>query len=205
MSTMPNEQPVLPAETPLTDLERFFIDLQPINLWPANQNSNFGLIRGLALSPLQEVVTLLSELSNEMFASTTSGYMERWEDELGLPRGQGGRSISQRRRTILSRLAIGPFSHSRRNSVIEAAISDTFGDVPAFTAEGIELTSGGIIFHAEAGDVTALYRVVESIEQRSYQVRILDSVDVDVDWLTRELAWMTPGGKSFTINLVPVP
>lgn len=205
MSTMPNPQPALPAESFLSDLEKYFIDQQPINLWPVNQNSNFGLIRKLILDEMQEALTLLDELSNESFVSTASGYLGRWEVELGLPVGQGGRTDAQRRRTLESRLAIGPFTHARRNALIEAAIGDTFGEVPQFTAGGIPFGAGGIAFHSGIGDFTGTYAIKEDIENFSYEVRIRNDITLDEDWLRRELTWMTPGGISYTIVYVPIP
>lgn len=193
------EQPVLPAETPFGDLEQYFISLQPKNLWPENQDSNLGLLRFLICNSLEQANQLLAELANETFIVTSTGYLGLWEDELGLPKYQGGRTDDQRRAALLARREIGPFTRTRRARLIERFITETFGTALSFGADGITI-GAGVPLYADSGDVTDLYEVVEDISDFSYTVYILNTVTPDIDSLTRELTHITPAHISFTID-----
>lgn len=202
--TVPNTQPTLPAETALSDLEKYFISLQPVNLWPTNQNSNFGLFRQLICLQLEEATDLLDELTNESFITTSEGYLSLWETELGLPRGQGGRTIAQRRAALLARRAIGPFTRERRDTLIERFMAETFGAAPAFGTGGLVIGSG-ILLHSGVSVSARSFYVVENITNFSYDVRIIDSASPDTASLTRELLHITPAHLSFTITPVHDP
>src|SRR3954452_10281891 len=119
MSPMPNTQPILPEEGVKTDMEELFISEQPVNLFPTNQNSNFGLLRSLITTVFQDAMDLLMFLSNETFIASSMDYLSRWELEMGLPQELDGMSIELRRIFLLNRRSIAPFTRTRRRLLVE--------------------------------------------------------------------------------------
>lgn len=196
--TVPNPQPVLPAEIALTDVEALFQSEQPRN-WPLNQNSNLGFLRKIITAPLQQVVTWVSELALEMFIATSTGYLSTWERAMGIPVDPTGRTVPQRRAYLLSRRGISPFTRTRRKNIVESYITATFGTPAAFDGTGIPLTAAGVTLYGEYADPTTLYNIVEDVENFSYQVNISAAVLLDFDGLNRDLAWITPAHISFTV------
>jgi len=194
----PNSQPNLPAEGSYTDLEQLFISEQPKNLWPVNQNSNLGAIRSVLTGLLQDALNTLSQLSIERYAHTASGYLTRWEGEVGLPKAPTGKTEAQRRTLVLGRLTKGPFRRARRIEIVESYIQATFGTPASLTPEGLSLDASGISLLSEAGVVTSLYRIYEDVKNFSYDVRIKDTVDPDFVGMTRELGRIEPGGITGT-------
>lgn len=199
----PNSQPALPAEADYTDLEQGFISEQPKNLWPQNQNSNFGAIRKITTDLLQMAVTTLEELALEQHIATASGYLGRWEADLGLSVAPTGRTEAERRAVAKVRLAKGPFTRTRRREIVESYITATFGASLELTPTGLPLTSDGLALYSEPGVVTSLYSIVENVEDFSYVVSIQQDVDPDLISLQRELRSITPAHINFTIVEVP--
>lgn len=203
--TFPNTQPVLPAEAVPSNVEEYFINEQPQRLFPRNQNSNFGTVRKVITDEIQLAVETLSELFSELFVTTASGYLGLWEREVGLPDGSAALSVDDRRLRLLTRVARGPFTRTRRREVVERFIAATFGAGTDFGSSGIELTSGGVPMFSGVSSLAGTYSIVEDVEDFSYEVRILDTITVDLIGLTRELTWLTPAGISFTIVSTPAP
>ena len=200
---MPNAQPVMPVEIPLNDMEQFVDAEQPRNLWPRNQNSNFGTLRKVITSPLQDTIDTMNELLDEMFIDTSIGYLGLHEVELGLPKAVTGYSDVHRRATLYSRKARGPFTRPRLRNLVERFILDTFtsGTSTAFDASGIPITGAGItLYSGVAGPVSTLYRIYENVENFSYEVWIRSDVTPDVAGLTRELTYLTPAGITYTFS-----
>lgn len=195
---IPN-QPALPAEDSLNEVEKLFIEESPVGLWPENQDSNFGQVRRVITQPLDDVVVLVEELYNERFLDTMSGYIGRWERELSLPR-QTSKTNQQRTSIISSHLKKGAFTRARRDALIEEFIQATFGTSVALTPEGVSLPAGGVPLFADTAPVSTLYRVYENIADSSYVVWIVNTVTPDLTGLQRELAHFTPAGINFTID-----
>lgn len=196
--TIPN-QPLLPPETPLNEVERLFIEESPAGLWPENQDSNYGQYRRVITQPLDDAVGIVEELFNERFLDTASGYLSRWEHEMGLPK-QTGKTDIQRRSHLAARTKKGAFTRARRDAIIQTFIQATFGESLALTPEGISLPAGGAILMADPAPVESLYRVYENILDFSYEIWIVNTVTPDLLGLQRELAHFTPSGYPFTID-----
>lgn len=193
-------QPVLPPEGEYTDLERLFISEQPKLLWPTNQNSNLGVLRKALTDLPQEAVDQISELFLELFVVTASGYLSRWEEQVGLPKNPPSLTTLQRRNLILSRLIKTPFTRTRRREIVESYLRPTLGAAPQFTPEGLALTPDGIpLFSDVLTDVTDLYFIVEDIEGFAYYVYISDAATVNEVALNRDLFFFTPAGIYFQI------
>lgn len=199
---MPNSQPALPVEGPYNDVERVFIDEQP-SIWPKNQNSNLGTVRRVITQPLQDAIDQALDLWNQLFVSTASGYLGLWEADMGLPKATVGRTTAQRRTLVGFRMKKGPFTRTRRRMIVEDFITDTFGSPVAFDPTGVPLSSDGVPLYGEYGDVSTMYTITEDVENFSYTVNVIPSVDIDQAGLERELAYFTPSGISFTITRNP--
>jgi hypothetical protein len=153
-------QPTLPGEVRFTDAEKNFIEDSPVDLFPENQDSNFGLLRKLWTDRIQELIEQQNTIYNERFTATSDVFLDMWEKDVGLPTSRVvDRTVAQRRLDVMTRLFKGPFSTTIRNQIIANAISSTFGTVPAFGPTGIALSSGGLPLFAEAADVSTLFTV----------------------------------------------
>lgn len=204
MSTTPF-QPTLPAETTFSEAELSYVDDSPTNLYPENQNSNYGLLRKIWTDKTQELIDQLSLLYDERFADTSSTFLDVWEAETGLPVAPQGATVEQRRGNILNRLVKLPFTRARRAAIVESFIVATFGNPVVFTVDGIPITPAGIPLYSEGAAVTSLYTIIENVSGFSYTVRIKNTITPDLAGLNRELARITPAGISFTVTLVAVP
>jgi hypothetical protein len=192
-------QPALPAEGPYNDTEQLFIEESPIGLWPENQDSNFGQVRRVVTQPLQDAVDLVTELFNERFTDTATGYLGRWEQELGVPK-QSTKTAEQRRAYLEGRMKKGSFTRARRNEIIESFIKVTFGESIALLPDGVDLVAGGVPLFADTASVDTLYRVYEDIMNFSWELWIVNTVTPDIAGLTRELNHYDPAGYPFTID-----
>lgn len=201
MTTMPNPQPDLPVEGVYTDIELLMISEEPGGLFPENQNSNYGTLRKILSEPLQDAIDTLVMLLNELFISTANDFLGKWENELGLPDGSS-LSVDARRARLSSRMTLGAFTRTRRKNIVESYIQATFGTPAQFSPGGLSLL-GGIELHSESGDVTSMYTITEDVENFSYNVNIVPTVDPDIANLTRDLEWLTPAHISFTITRNP--
>lgn len=195
----------LPAETTPTDLELAFYEAEPPGLFPQNQDSYWGQLRKVVTDKLQEIADLFAVYYLNQSAETVSeDDMREWEEMLGIPAATT-RTASQRRSFILSRLAYGAFTRTRRRLLVESFILATFGTPISFTPGGVEFVSGGIPFFVETTNLAGTYNIVENIGAFSYDVRVLNTLGIDVTGLQRELARITPAGITFTITLTAAP
>lgn len=197
---LPNTQPALPPEGMISDIEAQIISEQPQRLYPTNQNSNFGAIRGVIAAELSDAVQLLDELYNELFIPTSVGYLSRWEGQAGLPRAVAGFSDDHRRTLLLSRRARGPFTRKRVRDTVTKFIEDTFGTGVDFGAGGIPLVGAGVPLFSGISSIIGTFRVYEDVQAFAYSVWIQSTVTPDIAGLTRELTWLTPSGIAFTID-----
>lgn len=194
-------QPTLPAEINFTQAELVFMDESPAGLFPENQDSNFGyIIRKIFSDLAQDVSDWQNTLYNERFVETAIQFLDQWEVDVGLPANPTGISIAQQRVAVLSRLRRGPFTRTRRNSVIEDYIATTFGNPIQLVPEGVEITAAGIPIYGESANPATLYRVYENQPIFSYEVWIANTTTPDVNSLTRELKRITPAGIAFNID-----
>ena len=197
MPPIPN-QPPLPPEGTFSEIEKLIIDDSPANLWPENQNSNFGALRKVLSGPMQESSDVVTELFNEFFVITANKHLYRHEYQYGLPDGTG-LSIDLRRANILGRARKTIFSRTRLDAMITAAIQATYGSSPQFSPEGIPIDAGGIILLADPADVSTLFRVYENQMNFSYEVWIHSSV-TPASTLLREIQRITPAGITVTLD-----
>lgn len=203
MSTFP--QPTLPPEIAPTAAEIAFIEESPPNFFPENQDSNFGfIIRKLWCDHVQEISDQQNLIFRENFAQTSTLLLDEWEEEYAVTQNPP-LDIAQRRAIILALLRRGLFTRALRDGIIESFIIATFGTVIEFTEFGIPFVSGGIPFASEAGDVGTLYKVVETLTNFTYQVRIKNTVAPNEFGLRQALDRITPAGISYTIVYVAVP
>jgi hypothetical protein len=194
----------IPPETSYSDIERDFIDNEPPGLLPGDQTSVWGQVRKVFADYLQVLADQLSTWYTNLDPGTSDVTdMRNWENELGIPVEAAGASIQQRQAFALARMARGPFTRSRRAALIEFFIVATFGNPLAFDSFGLALTPGGLPLFNEIVDVSGTYEVIEDIPDFSYEVRVLDSLGLDIPGLTRELDRITPAGIIFTVNEVP--
>lgn len=196
--TIPN-QPQVEIDDALSDMESLFLAESPPGMWPENSDSNFGAFRRAICTPLADAVVDLNSLYQQLFISTVSAYMNRWEREMGLPEAPENLTLAQRRTRILSRIRKTPWTTGRIEALVEDFITATFGEVPSFGTEGISL-AGGIPLHATPGDVSDLYTITYSPETFTVSIEIDDSIDIDVDGFSREMDWMTPAGMAWELT-----
>lgn len=190
----------LPAEVPLTDLERAFFESEPPGLFPQNQDSYWGQLRKVLSDKSQEVADLLTAYYLNMSALTVNlDDMTEWEQMLNIP-AMSGRTLDQRRSFVLSRLNYGAFTRAKRKAIIESFVVTTFGTPITFVPEGISFSAGGMPFFGESSILAGTYRVYEDIRAFAYAVWIKSTTTPDIPGLTRELARITPAGISFTID-----
>lgn len=190
-------QPLLPAPVAPSVIEQAYIQDSPAGLWPDNQDSNFGIHRKVFCDRLMDAATQLQLIFNEMFPTTSTQFIDKWEEQMGLPVNPPSRTLAQRQSAVTARRRRGAFTRTLRNTIIEGYIVATFGTVPAFGTQGITIGTG-IVFHSGAsGDPKLLYRVVEDIPNFKYHVLIDNTIAVDFQSLNRELLRLTPAGISF--------
>lgn len=196
-------QPTLPPEQAPSEIEKAFIEEEPPGLWPANQDSNYGLHRKILCDILTDVAAQLDLLLNEKFLETTNQFIEAHEEELGLTLNPSNITLAQRRAALFARKKRGPFTNSLRNQVIESFVQGalTGGSPATFGTSGISFTASGIpLYSGLSGDPKDYYSVIENVEGFSYSVVIDSRVNPDLVGLTRELTRITPAGISFTIT-----
>jgi hypothetical protein len=203
---MPIEnQPVLPEEESFSVLELAYIEESPPNLWPENQNSNFGARRKVVCDQMMIAYDDLQTLLNNIFISTADEFLDMWEELYGLPTFPAGKNIAERREIVIARFARGPFTRSMRDHVIDSLLSPgVVGPVVQLIPEGVAIPPTGIPLYNEASGIAPPYfQVIENITNFSYRVEIETGVTYDLTVLTRELTRITPAGISFTIVNVP--
>ena len=200
---MPNPQPTLPPEGVYTNIEKLFITEQPKNLWPENQNSNFGLLRRVLVSHLQYVMNMLTEMYIEHGIDTSAGYLGRWEEDLGLPKASS-LPLSIRRALVRIRREIGPFTTTRVKKIVELLISATFGPSLEITPPGIPMVSEGQPLFSGITSLEGSYQIIWKPETYSYEILLVSGIGI-TPFLERELKRITPAGMTFTITERPAP
>lgn len=195
--------PVLPTETPPTDIERDFMDGEPPGLFPTGQNSYWGQVRSVFASELQDLADQLAQWYRNLDPAEVDAIdISNWEFTEGLPIAPTGKTLQERRSFVISRRARGPFTRARRKALVESFLVSVIGPPLQFFPEGLAFDSGGLQFFSEPGPVTSKYEIVEDIPNITYTVYVLTSAGVDEVGLTRELTRITPAGIAFTVSLV---
>lgn len=196
-------QPQLPAEQEFYPLEELFIAESPPNLWPTNQNSNFGSVRRVFCGELQAGVDILTALFLERFVATASGYLSRYERELGLPINPVGLTVQMRRTRIARRMSVGTFTRTARREIVESFIEEvqSLGAPTELLPPGIALTGGGVTLYNEGviGSIDQYYTITEYVTEFRYTVTIDSDVAIDQEALQRDLEHFTPAGINFNI------
>lgn len=191
----------IPAPVQYTDLERLWIDLEPPGLFSTDQDSYWGQRRKVYADYLQALVDDLAAWYLNMDPNTVDDSdIDAWENMLGIPVAAPSNTLEQRRAFVLSRWSRGPFTRTRRQQIVEQFISATFGAAVKFTPDGVIFGGSGIPFFSGADDLSGTYAITEDIPNFHYTVSILDTIDVDVAGLTRELARVTPAGITFSVT-----
>lgn len=198
--------PTLPAEVPLTDIERDLIDNEPPGVFPENQDSYWGQFRKVIADWMQaNGVDLFTRWYNNLDPRIVDeNDIDEWEHMTGTPAAPAGFTIEQRRPRVQLRLYRGPFTRAQRAKIVESFIIATFGPALSFGTEGITLGSGVSLFSG-ATSLAGTYNIVEDVGNFSYDVRILDTIVVDEVGLRRELDRITPGHFSYTITYTATP
>lgn len=194
------QQPALPAEGQYSEMERLFAEEQP-NIFPVNQNSNFGAVRKVITDPLQEVYETIKELSLEMFITSAEGYVGLWERDLGLPPNSSTLTLEQRKARLLNRLRKQPFTRARRKEVIDNYIVSIIGNSIQLTPSGVPLTADGVpLFSDPVAPGVDPYTITENVENFSYTVTFNEALDINILDVSRDLASITPAGINFTFG-----
>jgi hypothetical protein len=193
-------QPILPTEIQFTDAEFNFLDESPRGFFPENQDSNWGYRRKVYSDVIWELYQQIEFIYGEMFPTTTQELMDEWERLVGLPQNPTNKTLGQRRQMVLNRLRGGPFTRTQRRAIVESYITETFGDPILLLPPGVPMLVGGQPLYNEAGDISQLYMIVETIEQFKYEVRIKTGMAIDTIGLERDLKWYTPAGLEIIFN-----
>lgn len=192
--------PTLLPEGAYNEMERRVIDASPDELWPDNQDSNFGQIRAVTVAPMQEILDLLDILANEMFVLTAYRYLALWEEEVGLPPNPTGSSTENRRATIISRLRKGPFTRTRRRNIVRQFLLAFFGPPIALVPEGVPIPPEGLGLFAEGTNVDDLFIITEEVEDFHFTVIVDQSISIDIDGLANALDFVMYAGLSFDVT-----
>lgn len=198
-------QPTLPAEIVASEAELNFIDESPPKVFPENQNSNWGLKRKNFTDQIQIAADQLDEMFSEHFVATSQSFLDEWEKQQGVPIAPTGWTLDKRRSILLGRVRYDPFTRTRRQQIIEAAISATFGGAAQFSSAGIVLDSSGVPLYSGASSLIGAYSIVEDIPNFTYTIYIQTSITPDMNALNRELSRITPSGISYTTQFVDEP
>jgi hypothetical protein len=196
------QQPILPAEKPLTDAEWSFIAEEPPKFFPGNQDSNWGLLRRIFSDWIQLGQDQLDLIWAERFAQTSSQFLDEWEREVGLPMNPPNQTLQQRRDAVLARLRKGPFTRTQRRNIVESYLfSLAYGEPIKLFPPGVDLgPEGGVAgvpgvpIYGEPGLVKDMYRIYEDIPRFRYNVCIDSDFTPDVFALQRDLDHFTPAG-----------
>jgi hypothetical protein len=194
----------IPPEQPFTDMERIFVSESPPKLWPENQDSNLGQIRKVVTDPMQGISDDIQAMFNEIFANYSNPWLNRHEQDYGIPADLPGLSLPQRQQRLLLRIRKGAFTRTNRQKVVEEILAgiQSLGDPTQITPDGISLTASGVTLYSEPIplDVSLYYDIVENLGAYSYIVNISPVITPDTNALTRELNHFTPAGISWTLT-----
>jgi hypothetical protein len=193
MTIIPN-QPALPEEGNYTDAERGYVNDQPPDLFPENQDSNFGLKRKLWTDRAQEGIEQINTIWNELFVKTSSLFLDEWERQMGLPMAPPGITIGNRRARVLARVMRGPFTRNRVMFVIDTFLEPAIGgDAIQLVPQGVEIPPIGLPLYSGVADIESIYRIYENPATYTYEVWVRSEVTPDVQ-LDYELRRITPAG-----------
>lgn len=195
----------LPVEGAYSDVEQRWIATEPGGLLPQGQDSLWGQARKVFCDYMQTNLfdKLVTYWNNMNPATCSDDDIPNWEIMLGIPVNES-KSIDARRAFIQIRAQRGAFTRTRRRAVVELFILATEGTPITFTPSGVPFTADGIPFFAGDFDVSTAYEIVEDIPNFTYDVRILNTIDVDLAGLQRELFRITPSpiDENFTVTQV---
>jgi Concanavalin A-like lectin/glucanases superfamily len=189
---------VLPTDSVPSDAEENFIDETPPNLFPENQDSNWGFKRKVFSDIVQDAIDQLDTIFVERFVDTSTDFLDEWEEQMLIPTTPSA-TLTSRRNLIHSRMIKGAFTRSRRNEIIEHFLF-AGGAATQLTPDGVTLDATGTTLYGESGNISTLYRVYDNPSNFSYDVWIVNSFTPDIAGLTRELTRLTPAGITFTID-----
>lgn len=197
----------LPPEGTYSDLELDFIENEPPGLFPGDQNSYWGQTRKVFADYLQVLADQLSTWYTNLDPRATDATdINNWEKMLGIPLQTGsGRTLQARRAFVSARQQRGPFTRTRRRTLVESFILATMGASLSLTAAGLSLDASGLSLLAESFSLTGTYNIVENIPNFSYDVRILNTILLDQAGLNRELTRLTPAGITYTLTITATP
>lgn len=200
MPYLPIPDLAFPEEQTYTDVEFNIINDEPPGLFPLGQDSYWGQMRKVFAAYIQEnLVDVINQWWLNLDPNTVdSEDMPEWEQMLDIPPNISSRTLEMRRAYVLARHEQGAFTRARRNRVIEAYITGTFGPAPRLTPDGIPLTSDGIPLYADITSLDDTYIVTEQVSDFHYIVWLLDTIDPS--GLEVELDRITPAHISFEIQ-----
>jgi hypothetical protein len=196
----------IPPETTYTDIEHDLIENEPPGLLPGDQHSVWGQVRKVYADYLQfNFADVLDQWYLNLDPRTVApSDLPEWEYMLDVAANEA-LSMEARQSFLVARREQGAFTRTRRRRLVEAFIVPTFGAATDFTADGIPFNAAGIPLYSGATSLAGTYNIVENVPNFSYDVRILNTITVDVPGLTRELKRITPSGISFTITSTATP
>lgn len=193
MSTIP-VQPPLPPEGVYSASEMAFVNDQPPELFPENQDSNFGLKRKLWTDRGQEAIAQINTIWNELFVKTSSLYLDEWERQLGLPMSPPGITLGNRRARVLARVMRGPFTKTRLWFILDTFLEPALGgDAIQLVPQGVAFDPGGLPLYSGVAVIESVYRIYENPSTFTYEVWLRSEVTPDAQ-LEYELRRITPAG-----------
>lgn len=205
MSIIP-VQPTLPPEGKLTDAEAGYINDQPPELFPENQDSNFGLKRRLWTDRAQEGIDQINTIYNELFVKTSILFLDEWERQLGLPMNPPGITLGNRRARVIARVMRGPFTRNRVMFVLDTFLEPAIGgDSIQLVPQGTAIPVGGLPLYSGVADIESVYRIYENPSTYTYEIWVRSEVTPDIQ-LQYELQRITPAGYTliFRNDLVDI-
>jgi hypothetical protein len=190
----------LPAPVPLSDIELSFVEQEPGNLLPQNQDSINGLHRKVFCDQLANAESQIQLLFNERWPATSTQFLNYHEFQMGIPMNPPY-TLQQRRALVQIQYLRGPWSDTLRNTIIEFFVGMALSPNPApsFGTLGIPILTGIPLYSGLSGNVTQYYEVVESVGTFSYTVYYNPALGMDIVGLNRELLRVTPAGITFQI------
>lgn len=193
-------QPTVPAEGAYTEAELAFIENSPPDLWPENQDSNFGQIRKVVTDIVQALIDQIDLFSDESFPATSTNYLSLWEEALNVPIAPSGKTTDQRRTVVAPRLVHGLFTRQRIKDTVEGFITPTFGTAIAFDSFGVAMSAAGVPLLSGSSSLVGAYAIYYDPRNFSYEVWIKNTITPDVASLTKELQRFTPAGVTVAVD-----
>ena len=201
---MPNHLVIFP-QTELYDAELAMLDEEPEGFFPIDRTSNWGALRQVIASILQEPINQLSFIENESDPETSLEYLADWETMLKLSIDAEIEGTANRRTAILAALNQQGFTKTRLRNIVESYLENQVGTgLPAqFTSSGIAIGSG-IPLTSGITDIENTYVITEDTDGLEITTRILDSVTMPQSFF-RAMARLAPAGITLTNSFVANP